>query len=657
MDLVIFLPRSLITGEISMSGLTEQRPSARRVRRPHTLSRRAQLHLEELEARNLLSVFTPAQIRHAYGFDQISFSSGGQTVPADGRGQTIAIVDAYDDPNIANDLKVFDAQFHLPDPVFTKATPQGLPAANASWASEIALDVEWAHAIAPGANILLVEAASTNWSDLLGAVDYARQQPGVVAVSMSWGAIDFPGETQFDSHFLTPGGHLGGSSGLPGAQKLPGGITFIAATGDYGAWYGPEWPAVSPNVLSVGGTSLSLTSTGVYSSETGWNSFNKRQYGSTGGISSYETEPYYQTGVQGTGFRTTPDVAYDANPNTGVYMYDSYNGGWFSGGGTSAGSPQWAALVAIADEGRALAGLGSLDGPTQTLGAIYKMAQTAYATYFHDVTSGYNGYSAGKGYDLVTGLGTPRAKAVVQALMNAQGSGSTITISAVTSSASTNQSANPNVEQQPAPVPGEGNSSSTTGTGNSTQDTTRKNTTQTLILTVTTPVVFVGEATPVVSPAAVTPTPGNVPAVLLSSVPVSSSSPASSSHVGESAPVVEQDDTAVGNQDEDDNDDPWNPEEFSSAQGLRTGREDTQVSSNASAGLLWAEASAACFANNLWSAIPQGCGETPAPVWEKTGSITGPVIALAGLVAIVGGHPGNLGPEARPGKRQRLNLE
>src|SRR4051794_28879706 len=109
--------------------------------------RHARLQLEQLEERNLLSAFNPMQVRHAYGFDQ---------VPYDGTGQTIAIVDAYDDPNAAADLSKFSSLYGLPQANFTKATPQGLPAANAGWAQEIALDVEWAHAVAPAANILLV---------------------------------------------------------------------------------------------------------------------------------------------------------------------------------------------------------------------------------------------------------------------------------------------------------------------------------------------------------------------------------------------------------------------------------------------------------------------------------------------------------------------
>jgi hypothetical protein len=139
---------------------------------------------------------------------------------------------------------------------------------------------------------------------------------------------------------------------------------------------------------------------GGYGGETAWS-------GSGGGTSRYESEPSYQTGVQSTGRRSTPDVAYDANPNTGFAVYDSYgSSGWMVVGGTSAGAPQWAALIAIADQGLTLAGKGTLDG-AQT--RIYQLP----GGDFHDVTSGSNGYSAGARYDLVTGLGSPLANLVV----------------------------------------------------------------------------------------------------------------------------------------------------------------------------------------------------------------------------------------------------
>ena len=335
--------------------------------------------------------YTPAQIRQAYGINKISFNNG--TVAGDGSGTTIAIVNAYNDPKIANDLHQFDLQFGLADPVLTTVNKTGgaaLPAANGGWITEIALDVEWAHAIAPGANILLVEANSASLGDLLTAVNYARNATGVVAVSMSWGAGEFAGESAYDSYFTTPGGH--------------GGVTFVAASGDSGAPAG--YPAISPNVLSVGGTTLSLDGQGGYGSESGWS-------GSGGGISAYESQPGYQNGVvtQSTAYRTGPDVAYDANPGTGFPVYDSYNNPasapWGQWGGTSDAAPQWAALVAIADQGRALAGKAALDGATQTLPMLYALP----AADFHDTTAArataVPAIRPAAGYDLVTGRGNP----------------------------------------------------------------------------------------------------------------------------------------------------------------------------------------------------------------------------------------------------------
>jgi subtilase family serine protease len=359
--------------------------------------------------------YTPAQIRAAYGFNAVTLSNGAAGT---GAGQTIAIVDAYSDPNISGDLTAFDSQYGLSAASLKVVSQTGsttaLPAANAGWDLEISLDVEWAHAIAPGANILLVEASSSSLGNLLTAVNYARDAAGVSVVSMSWGASEFSSETQYDGYFTTPSGHQG--------------VTFVAASGDEGSWYGPEWPASSANVLSVGGTTLNLAnSSGTWGSETGWSD-------STGGISSYEREPSYQTIAQTTGARTTPDVAYDANPNTGFAVYDSvaYDGGkgWWEVGGTSAGAPQWAALVAIADQGRAVKGLGTLNGTSQTLPLLYSLYNsTQYSQAFHDETVGASSwfFSAGPGYDAVTGLGSPKAPYVIQELI---GAGSTVTVNA-----------------------------------------------------------------------------------------------------------------------------------------------------------------------------------------------------------------------------------
>jgi subtilase family serine protease len=381
----------------------------------------ARLSVETLEGRQLLSAgaplvqpmlsvepnvlngqtpYTPAQVANAYGFDQISFAgSGGQSIKGDGTGQTIAIVEMYDDPAIASDLHVFDQHFGLPDPKFIKATPDGLPGVNSLWSMETALDVEWAHAMAPKATILLVEARGSTTS-LLSAVNYARNYSRVSVVSMSWAEPEFSSESAYDSYFTTPAGHSP--------------VSFVASSGDYGSSQGPYWPAVSPNVLGVGGTTLNLTSAGNYSSEAGWS-------GSTGGYSgyhlkykSYVAEPSFQETVQHSGYRTSPDVSYDANQSTGYWIYDSVGSyGWIGVGGTSAGAPQWAALVAIADQGRALAGKSALPN-------VQADVYTLPSTDFHDVTRGSNGYSAHAGYDLVTGLGTPIANLVVRDLGAAQ---------------------------------------------------------------------------------------------------------------------------------------------------------------------------------------------------------------------------------------------
>src|SRR5262249_33964905 len=154
-----------------------------------------------------------------------AFPGGGNgTVTANGSGQTIAVVDAYDNPTIANDLQTFDRQFNLPDPALSKVAGDGsahYPQADAGWALESAPGVAWAHALAPAARILLVEASSSSLADLLAAVDTASSTPGVSVVNMSWGGPEFPDETALDGHFLT------------------GGVTFVAASGDHGA--PPQW--------------------------------------------------------------------------------------------------------------------------------------------------------------------------------------------------------------------------------------------------------------------------------------------------------------------------------------------------------------------------------------------------------------------------------
>lgn len=306
---------------------------------------------------------SPTTIKSAYGFATSSTA---------GAGTTITIVDAYDDPTAASDLNVFSSQYGLPlcnttNPCFTKVNQTGgtnLPKANAGWALEISLDVQWAHAIAPGANILLVEATSNSFTNLLAAEDYAAGHAGYV--SNSWGGAEFSGESANDGHFVHSG------------------VSFFVSSGDAGT--PAEYPSASPNVISVGGTTLHFAS-GALTGETGWS-------GSGGGCSAYETANTAQTtdSVNCAGKRATPDVSLDADPNSGVSVYDStrYSGqkGWWTVGGTSASSPMWAARAADA---------GSV------VGASYVYGKTIT---FRDILSGNNGASCLPGYDLVTGRGS-----------------------------------------------------------------------------------------------------------------------------------------------------------------------------------------------------------------------------------------------------------
>ena len=267
--------------------------------------------------------------------------------------------------------------------------------------------MEWAHAVAPGAKILLVEANSSNDSDLMAAVNYAakRQRRGRRVDELGWWRVCESTRRRRQLHHPQRPRGRDNVRGRHGRQR--------------GA---PQYPATSPNVLAVGGTSLYLTAQNNYSSETSWGNSSGS---SGGGISSEEPQPPYQTGVvtQSSAYRTIPDVAYDADPNTGFPVYDTVNNSvsdpWGEWGGTSDAAPQWSALIAIADEGRKLAGLGSLDGPSQTLPLLYALP----AADFHDITTGKSlgspNYSAGTGYDLVTGRGSPYADEVINALVAA----------------------------------------------------------------------------------------------------------------------------------------------------------------------------------------------------------------------------------------------
>jgi hypothetical protein len=372
--------------------------------------------------------YTPAQIRAAYGMSALAL---------DGTAQTIAIVDAYDDPNIYQSVDAFDNQFCLtstgpslyqqsgPASSFLTVLNQygqatSLPSTDANgqgadnWELEEALDVEWAHAIAPGAEIVLVEANSQSLSDLMASVATAASLPGVRVVSMSWGfaegqAVFASDEAMYDKVFNVPG------------------VTFVASTGDYGA-SDPEYPAFSPDVVAVGGTSLTLNADNSYYSETGWGYYSSSvgaSIGSGGGISRYELEPSYQLGVQSLGMRTTPDVSFVADPATGAWIADTYNldpsDPFEVVGGTSLSAPAWAGLLALVAQGRAAAGEPTLNtaSPTEVQQALYSLPQASY----HTIATGSNGFSANAGYNLVTGLGTPVSGSLVPDLVAYQGPG------------------------------------------------------------------------------------------------------------------------------------------------------------------------------------------------------------------------------------------
>jgi len=355
----------------------------------------------------IAATYTPAQMRTAFGLNLLTNK---------GQGTTVAIVDAYNDPNITSDLSLFSSYFSLPqmngvggNPTFHVLTPTGQAAPpNAppgEWAVEISLDVEWVHSIAPYANIDLVETQNSSGDSLFGAeidgqpyasgVGYAKTLPGVVVVSNSYGNGEFAGENFYDSQFTTPSNT----------------VAFTFSTGDNGA--PGSYPAYSPNVVAVGGTSLyTLSARGVYGSESGWS-------GGGGGISRFEATPAYQSnnGVN-FGARSTPDISMDADVNTGVLVIDQYDypGFFIQVGGTSLAAPMWAGLIALGDQSR-IAGGGTALSSIGVLDALYgAYNSSSYHTDFHDVTTGNNGFAAGPGYDLVTGIGTPKAQFIVPLL-------------------------------------------------------------------------------------------------------------------------------------------------------------------------------------------------------------------------------------------------
>jgi subtilase family serine protease len=361
--------------------------------------------------------YGPSQIRHAYSIDALPKS-------VTGAGRTIVIIDAFQDPFIGQELADFDTVWGIPDPPsFKIVAPDGLTPFDPNddnmvgWSGEIALDVQWAHAIAQKANIVLVLAKSNEDADIVSAMAYAIHNNLGDVVSMSFGE----GESCFDPK-------LDLKQHILFVEAALRHITLVASSGDDGAaqpgckaddpaFLSASTPANDPTVLGVGGTNLTAAlDTGDYQSEVAWDDgFGQ----SGGGFSTRYFRPLYQIGFNSRFGRGVPDVSYNGGVFGGVIVawYAFGPGAFFIFGGTSAGAPQWAGITALADQanGRRLGWLNP---------QLYNLARTrpSYAKRFHDITTGNNivagigGYTTSTGWDPVTGLGSPIASALIKGL-------------------------------------------------------------------------------------------------------------------------------------------------------------------------------------------------------------------------------------------------
>ena len=397
--------------------------------------------IRPLSSSGSVTTYTPAQIRAAYGMPALPASGSSVTATqaaALGAGQTVYIIDANDDPNSAAELAAFNSSFGLPVCSTVKiasnatlplaaagtsgcqfsvvystanATMSGsAPAYDSGWATEIALDVQWVHATAPMARIVLIEAPDASNASLVGAIQLANAM-GPGAVSMSFGAAEGSWVSSYDSVFTAAN------------------MIYLAATGDSGT--GVQWPAVSSHVVAVGGTSLTYTGSGSRS-EIAWSL-------TGGGISAYVATPSYQTpsvpDLGSLSHRAVPDVAFNADPNTGQYLAvmsaGSSSVSWLSAGGTSLATPQWAGTIAIANAQRALAAKSLLGDPHAVVYTQIATSASNYASAFLDVTSGADGScstcSAHVGYDESTGLGTPNSSSLLTQLSGAAASAPVVT--------------------------------------------------------------------------------------------------------------------------------------------------------------------------------------------------------------------------------------
>jgi subtilase family serine protease len=343
---------------------------------------------------------TPASIACVYSLVTTAAGCNPNTFKTNpsGGSKAIGIVDAFNYPTALADLNQFSLQFGLP--TMTSSTFKVIfaggtggcagsnPGNDPGWETEQALDVQWAHAMAPKAKIFLVEAASSSLTDLLVAEDCASKQVAAAGggeVSNSWGSSEFSTETSFDSHFNKAG------------------VVFFASTGDSA---GTIWPSVATNVVAVGGTSTARVNSGStfgnFSREAAWED-------GGGGLSAFEPRPSYQSGLPSATKRLVPDVSSDANPNTGVWVYDNNATTgccWYVVGGTSVSSPTWAGIVNRAGHFAA--------SSNAELTTIYNdLANTAtYPADYRDVAYGlcgfFDGFVAGAKWDRCTGVGSPK---------------------------------------------------------------------------------------------------------------------------------------------------------------------------------------------------------------------------------------------------------
>lgn len=334
-----------------------------------------------------------------------------QKAGINGTGQSIVIDDACGDPTIASDLQAFDSNFGLNNPVLHVYQPQGTPCADSGWSLETSLDVEWAHVVAPGATINLVEAASETDTDLFGAWTFAMSHNLGNEISNSWG-----GGENCPSIAL---------SALKTAKSEH--VTILASAGDGDAW-GEGInnvnfaPADCAQVLTIGGTTLRVQSSGAYVSESVWTGSPGPGDGTGGGYVGGTKEPSYQVKANITdpyGVLGKADVSADANPDTGVFVYNSGDSGWNIVGGTSVSCPLWAGFMADVNQVRATNAFHAAGFVNSFLyTSVYGVngGSSLYSKDFHDVTSGSDGWPARPGWDVPTGLGTFNAGNLVETI-------------------------------------------------------------------------------------------------------------------------------------------------------------------------------------------------------------------------------------------------